>query len=203
MSDIKWGGVITSGTTSTASEVYSKGNEIYFNSAITFESINNLIKEVQNCISLIISNNTSNYSNNNEIELLLFIDSNGGCVSSAFKFIDFINIIKSKGKIKSLTTIITGKACSSGTLLALVGDKRYITKNAYCLLHELSAGIIGTYTMCSSYIHLLNFLHKRIVELYMTISGLSIEEIQKMLLKETWFTSEEYLALGLVDEIYV
>jgi ATP-dependent Clp protease, protease subunit len=188
-------------------ELYRSHNEIWFSHLINNETINKLIKLVYEVIH---DDKLSAYRENNDLEIILHIDSGGGIVSSAFKFIDFIQQLQ-KRNIK-LRTIINGKACSAATLIALAGNKKQITKHSYAMIHELSSVTWGNYTQMKSYQRHLDTIHEFIVQLYLQQNNIynkandeeqakHKDEIEKIMLKETWFTADEYKQKGFVDEI--
>lgn len=205
--DFIWGETNDDTKDIKAHELYRSHNEIWFSHSINNESINKLIKLVYEVIH---DDKLSAYRENNDLEIILHIDSAGGIVSSAFKFVDFIQQLQ-KRNIK-LRTIINGKACSSATLIALSGNKKQITKHSYAMIHELSSVTWGNYTQIRSYQRHLDTVHDFIVQAYLqnnNIYNKALEtdvqkykdEIEQMMLKETWFTSEEYKNKGFVDEI--
>ena len=142
-------------------DIYRTQNEIWFSFSVNNESINKVIKLMY---EIIHDEKLSAYRENNDLEIILHIDSGGGLVSSAFKFIDFVKQLQKKN-IK-LRTIINGKACSAATLMAIIGDKRQITKHSYAMIHELSSSTWGSFSQLKSYQKHLDSTHNQIVDLY-------------------------------------
>ena len=82
-----------------------------------------------------------NVSQNYSVEppkIYLHISSFGGSVFDALTAIDVITSCK-----VDVYTIIDGASASAGTLISVVGKKRYIRPNAYMLIHQLSSGCWG------------------------------------------------------------
>ena len=205
--DFIWGDCSDDSKDIKVHELYRSHNEIWFSHSVNNESINKLIKLVYEVIH---DDKLSAYRENNDLEVILHIDSGGGVVSSAFKFIDFIQQLQKKN-IK-LRTIINGKACSAATLIALAGNKKQITRHSYAMIHELSSVTWGNYTQIKSYQRHLDTIHNFIVQMYLQQNNVYNknseedidkikDEIEEIMQKETWFTSEEYKAKGFVDEI--
>jgi ATP-dependent protease ClpP protease subunit len=85
--------------------------------------------------------------------------------------------------------------------MSIVADKRFMTKNAHAMIHELSSGNQGKYTELRSYCKFLDQLHDKLVSIYCDKTKKSRDEIEKLLRNETWFTADEYLKYGFVEEI--
>ena len=85
--------------------------------------------------------------------------------------------------------------------MAICADKRYMTKYAHAMVHELASGNSGKYTEMGSYMKFLDKLHDKLVNIYIDKTNKEREEIEKIMRKETWFTAEEYKELGFIDEI--
>ncbi len=71
--------------------------------------------------------------------ITLIINSRGGEVSSALSIIDTM-----KGISTQINTMVLGSACSSAAIIALSGEKRYISKNSFLLFHNVSYYSAGT-----------------------------------------------------------
>ena len=82
--------------------------------------------------------NEFNQSEKKYDDIFLHIQSYGGNVHDALSSVD--TILNSEIPI---TTIIEGYAASAATLISIVGDYRYIFKNAYMLVHQLSSEFFG------------------------------------------------------------
>lgn len=179
-------------------------NEITFNGDINAKNINDLIKLIDDTIVSLKSKNTSSMSNKiDEIELILYIDSNGGYLKDTYKFHDYINIIKRIHKVK-LTTVGMGIIASAATLMHAIGDEKYITSNSEVMIHELYTGFSGKYTECKSYLKSMNDTHEKLIKIYMKSNKKNItrEKLEELLRAESWFTAEEYIELGFADSIY-
>jgi len=178
--------------------VYTIGNEIHFTANINKISIQEVIKQMT---SLIHDHKKKSDEEPEKLNIVYTVDSPGGSVTSILKFVDFINVAKKKYPFVEFTSIITGLTASAGTIMAIVADKRYITKNAHAMVHELSSGNQGKYTEFRSYCKFLDQLHDKLVNIYCEKTKKSKEEIEGIMKNETWFTAEEYLKYGFIDEI--
>ena len=177
-------------------EIYRFQNEIWFSTTVNTKTTNQLIKLMHEALH---DEKLSAYREQNNLELILHIDSYGGVGKDAFKFVDFVQQLKTK-KVK-LRTIINGCACSAGTIMALCGDQRQITQNSYAMIHELASITCGSYTQLKSYAKHLDDIHNQIVKFYHDQTGMEIEKIRELLLKETYYTAAEYHAAGFVHNV--
>jgi ATP-dependent protease ClpP protease subunit len=184
--------------------IITTNDEIYFTAEINTANINKLISSFNKVVQELKSKNTSimTTNNNKKININLYIDSPGGELIATFKFIDYINNVRKIYNIH-LTTIGIGMIASAGTLIFAVGDKKLVTENATCMIHELFAGNVGKYTELISGIKYLKDLYNKIINIYL-ISNTKInkEKLLDYLKSETWFTSSEYIEDGFADGLF-
>lgn len=178
--------------------VYSIGNEIHFTANINKISIQEIIRQMTN---LIHDHKKKSDEEPEKLNIVYTVDSPGGSVTSILKFVDFISLAKKKYPFVEFTSIITGLTASAGTIMAIVADKRFMTKNAHAMVHELSSGNQGKYTELRSYCRFLDQLHEKLVTIYCDKTKKTRDEIEQLLRNETWFSADEYLKYGFVEEI--
>lgn len=178
--------------------IYAIGKEIHFTGNINSSSIEKIIK----LITKIIYEHESKHKNEKKkLDITIVIDSGGGSVVAILKYVDYIKLSKKKHPNVTYISIINGLAASAATIMAVCADKRLITRNAFTMVHELSTGHSNSYTKFMSYSEHLKTMHNILVDIYMTVSKKSREEMEKLLNTETWYDAEGYKAIGLVDEI--
>jgi ATP-dependent protease ClpP protease subunit len=197
--NISWGGILSE---NNKADVRHHNNEVFFYSTINSESINLLINAINSVLEKQIEKQKSLLNeDNNCCKVILYIDSAGGTIKDCFKFIDYINILKKNNKIH-LTTVCTGCVASAATLIALIGDIRYITELSTYMIHELSCASVGHYTHVASQMKFINSLHENIINLYQKyIPELSREVISSLLLAETWLSALECEKMGIAKII--
>lgn len=176
--------------------IYSCGREIHFTCGIDQFSIELLIREFTKIIS-----DEEDSLVNDTVEIKYIVDSPGGCVSSILKFVDYVAMIKKKYPNLTLTSIATGQIASAGTIMCIIADRRLMTRNAMAMIHELSSGRSGSYSHLQSYSDHLTNLHDALTNIYVERSGNSKKHVEGLLMKETWYTTNEYLNSGFVDEV--
>jgi len=165
--------------------IFSIGKEVHFTSEINKFSIELIIKEFTKMIN-------KYKDEDGNIEIRYIVDSPGGCVTSILKFVDYIDTVRTKYPNITFTSIATGLVASAGTIMCIIADKRLITKNAHAMIHELNAGNSGKYTQLVSHTNFLNGLHKTLRDIYIDRTKKDSNEIELLLMKETWFNAEEY-----------
>lgn len=128
--------------------------------------------------------------------IMLYITSNGGLLHQVFSAIDTI-----RGLRVPVHTVCKGMVASAGTLLSLAGKKRFMTKNAYMLIHELRSGHYGKYTHLSESYENSKQMMEHIREYYLTNTKLTVEDLDSQLPKDLYWTPAKCLEKGLIDEI--
>ena len=151
---------------------------------------------------------SENKSEKKPFTIRYIINTYGGCLNSTFGFVGFINSQRDKYKNIRFESVIIGSACSAGTVLAIIADHRKMDRFAKGMIHELSAGTgVASFTHLSSRLKNYQDDHDNVIEIYVENTGRDINnsdhitEIEKLLNRETYMTSDEYLELGFIDEI--
>jgi ATP-dependent Clp protease protease subunit len=131
-------------------------------------------------------------------ELLLMICSEGGDLSSAFALIDVMN--SSSIPIK---TVGLGQIASAGLCIFIAGTpgRRILTPNTSILSHQFSWGSSGKVHELFATVKEFELTQQRMIELYKTCTGLSLEEIQRVLLppQDVYLSAHEALTHGICD----
>ena len=169
-------------------------NSIFFYSDVNTESALNLRIKLKKLIDkhLIFSIQ----HDCDPIPIKLHINSPGGEVHHAIAIIDTI-----KTSQVPIHTIIEGEAASAATLISVVGDKRYIHKNAHMLIHQISSGFWGKMMEFEDELKNLKKYTKKLVKIYKNHTTLTEEELKLIMKKDLLWDSKVCLNNGLVDEI--
>ena len=126
----------------------------------------------------------------------IFINSDGGSVDTVLHIIDMIHLSKTP-----IYTIGMGRVYSAGGLLLMAGHKRYVFPHTSCLIHDGSAGAIGSIGKMLDNLEFTKELEKRMKE-YILSSTRITEEVYDQNYRRDWFLfSEEMIVLGIADEI--
>ena len=169
-------------------------NILYFYAEVYRDNILKLNKE------LAILNNQILYhsiiTKNEPAEIFLNIQSYGGSIFSGLSAMDMI----SDSRIK-VNTIVDGCAASAATLMSVVGSRRYIKKHSYILIHQLSSIFWGNYEQLKDDMENSNKFMGMIKDIYKEHTKIPMKKLNEILKHDLWFTAEEALSYGLVDEI--
>lgn len=170
-------------------------NHIYFNNDITSDSafnLNNELRSTENKIKI--------FSATYNIPLqpiYLHLTTDGGLIYSAFSVIDCI-----KSLSVPVHTIIDGFVASAGTLISLAGEKRYMNKNSYMLIHELRGGVWGKMSEIEDEFKNIKRVMKHLIGIYLDNTKLKKNELEKILKKDIIWDLNECIKYGLVHEEY-
>jgi len=189
--DLIWG---KASSVQGSSSVLSVNNRIYYYVGVTHSSILDLTEQIQ-----IVTKKMKVLGIENEVDpppVILHIGSYGGSVFAGFAGMDMI-----KSNSIPIHTIIDGAAASAATLLSVVGYKRSIRKNAYMLIHQLSAGMYGKFEELKDAVENYNKLMTTIKQTYIDHARIPKDQLDEILKHDFWLTATESLKFGLVDEI--
>lgn len=129
-------------------------------------------------------------------EIDVVINSNGGDV---FQGIAIGNLLKeNKAKINM---IINGIAASAASIIAMAGDTIQIYSNAQLMIHRASTFDGGNVDDFRRIADQLDSIDKSVKASYMNRFNGSVDELQELLVAETFMDAETALSKGLVDEI--
>jgi ATP-dependent Clp endopeptidase proteolytic subunit ClpP len=170
-------------------------NHIYFHSEVDRESIFELIMLIKEAEEESVL--TSFKLNIEEVPIYLHINSFGGSIFAAFGAIDVIKACR-----VPVHTIIEGSTASAGTLISIVGKKRYVRPTAYMLIHQLSSGCWGKMSEIEDEYKNLTELMEKIKELYKEHANIPKKELTELLKHDLWLNSEKCIKYGLADEIW-
>jgi ATP-dependent Clp endopeptidase proteolytic subunit ClpP len=101
----------------------------------------------------------------------------------------------------NVTVYVDGLAASAASFIAMAGDTIKIARNAQMMIHDASGLCIGNASDMREMADLLGKLSDNIADMYLQQAGGTVEAWRQAMLAETWFSADEALAAGLVDEI--
>jgi len=176
-------------------KITKEHNHIYFHAEVDrgaiFEMITLIRKaEIEN---IVLAHNMCTES----IPIYLHISSYGGSVFDALTAIDVIIGCK-----VPIHTIIEGATASAGTLMSVVGAKRYIRPNAHMLIHQLSAGSWGKMNELEDEHENNTLLMNKILDIYKKHADIPKKQLNEILKHDLWWESDKCMKYGLVDELW-
>jgi ATP-dependent protease ClpP protease subunit len=167
------------------------GNKIYFYSGVKTSSILDLNKGLAELSGKLLSE-----YGDDAPPIKLHINSLGGYLYDAFAGIDAINRC-----VIPVHTVIEGVAASAATLMSVHGAKRFITKNSYMLIHQLSSCFWGKFEDFKDEMENNELFMTRIREIYRSLSEVPEDKINEILKHDLWWDAKKCLEYKLVDEI--
>lgn len=128
----------------------------------------------------------------------LYINTYGGDCYDGFGLIATIQNSKTP-----IHTYVHGYAMSMGLLIAAVGHKRFASKLATYMYHQISGGAIGALEWMKQEVKETQRLMDLYDDVLLTVSNIRKDDLQQIQerQKEWFITSDEAKKLGIVDEI--
>lgn len=124
------------------------------------------------------------------------INSPGGYIYPASEI--YTALMQHKGNVN---ITITGRAASAASVIAMAGTHVKMSPTAQMMIHNVSASASGDYRDFEHCAEQLKKSNDTLANAYMLKTGKTKEEILKLMDYETWFTPDEALENGFVDEI--
>ncbi len=170
-------------------------NEIYFYDDVTRQSIYNLNRQI-NETSKLLGSLQNQYNLINDPRIKLYVSSDGGDVFPSLSSLDRI-----KNNKIPIDTYVEGLVASAATLISVVGHRRYMSKNAFVLIHEVRSEFWGNFTEFQDENKNMNLLMKCIKKIYFEHTKLKEDELDDILKHDVYLDANEALKYGIVDEI--
>jgi ATP-dependent protease ClpP protease subunit len=170
-------------------------NHIYFYTEVNRESVQEFSEFLRETEMYCL--NIRREMNIKKVPIYLHINSDGGCIFSAFNAIDYMNSCT-----VPIYTIIEGSAASAATIISIFGHKRYIRPNAHMLIHQLSSGCWGKMTQIEDNYVNCKGLMARIKKIYEENTNITKSELKKILKRDLWLNSDECIENGLADKLW-
>jgi len=127
--------------------------------------------------------------------LLVEINSPGGNVWDGLSIYNQL-----RGRRAPVTTRVVGIAASIASIIALAGDKVEMAEAALMMIHDPSGMASGTSEDMRKMADALDQHAEVLVGVYAKKTGKPPEAIRAAMKAETWFTTQEAIAFGLVDK---
>jgi ATP-dependent Clp protease protease subunit len=126
----------------------------------------------------------------------LHIQSTGGALMPAFYITDLIKIIDTP-----IHTYVDGYCASAASLIAVAGDKRFMTNHSAILIHQLSAATSGKFQEIQAEVSNLALFMTQVRELYTQYTNIDKKTLELLLNTDKWLDSKTCLQFSLVDYI--
>ena len=131
-------------------------------------------------------------------DISLYINSPGGSVSAGLAIYDTMRLIPN-----DVSTLAMGLAASMGQFLLSAGTpgKRFALPHARVLMHQGSAGIGGSAVDIEIQAENLEHTKNVFIGLVAEHTGQPVEKVERDAWRDRWFTAEEALDYGFVDQV--
>ena len=133
-------------------------------------------------------------------DIWMYINSPGGSVTAGMAIYDTMQFVGC-----DVATVCLGLAASMGQFLlcAGTGGKRYTLPNARIMMHQPSAGLRGQAADIAIQAEQLTYTKRRMAELIALHTGQQVEQITADSERDRWFTAEQALEYGMIDNVIV
>lgn len=127
-------------------------------------------------------------------DITVWINSPGGdCVAAA----QIYNMLKDyPGKV---TVKIDGIAASAASVIAMAGDKTYVSPVSMLMIHNPSTIAMGDHAEMQKAIEMLDEVKESIINAYVLKTGLSRARLSHLMDAETWMNANTSIELGFAD----
>lgn len=129
-------------------------------------------------------------------EVIFLINSGGGSVFDGYEIFNLIKAYADK-----TTSKIVGMAASAASFIAMAADKVQASALSQIMIHRAANGNQGNAPSHHTNANFLEQVDNTIVKAYTMRNQKTDEEMIALMDKTTWFTAEQALEIGIVDEI--
>ena len=129
-------------------------------------------------------------------DITVFINSPGGDCFAASRIYTMLKEYEGKVTVK-----IDGIAASAASVIAMAGDKIFMSPTAMLMIHNPSTIVWGEVLDMKRGIEVLSEVKESIINAYELKTGLPRNKVSHMMDKETWMSAGKALELGFCDEV--
>jgi len=169
-------------------------NKIYYYAGVNRDSAAELNKKIGE-----LESKSFTLANNLDIDpptLKILINSGGGSVTAGISSMD--TILRCKVPVH---TYVDGFCASAATFLSVVGEKRFMSRNSYMLIHQLSSTLWGKYSEIEDEKKNLDLMMETIKSVYKEYTKVPMRKLDEILKHDLLWDAKTCLKYGLVDEV--
>jgi len=170
-------------------------NHIYFYNDVTQDSCHDLTRKIND-----LNKELLKYSIEYDCpppSIFLHINSLGGDLLSAFGVVDTIQTSR-----VPIISIIEGQAASAATIISMSCHKRFMTKNSFMLIHQLSTGCYGKFEELKDDFENDTTFMETLYSLYQEHTTMNLKKIKDSLKHDLWWNVDKCIENGLVDAVW-
>lgn len=133
-----------------------------------------------------------------EKDIFLYINSPGGSITAGMAIYDTMQYVPN-----DIVTVGIGMCASMGQFLLSSGakGKRYATPNTRVLLHQPHGGFGGTASDIQTQAELIMSMKRQLASITARQTGKTVEQVMLDGDRDRWFTAQEALEYGFIDQI--
>lgn len=185
---------IKSTTNNNEKHITVQDNKIYYYSNVNRNSCSELNKKIGELEGKYLGTASSLGIEPPTIKLM--INSGGGSVVSGIASMD--TILRTQVPIH---TYVDGFAASAATFLSVVGNYRFMSRNSYMLIHQLSTTFWGTYANFEDEKKNLDLMMTTIKNVYKKYTKVPVKKLNEILKHDLLWDANTCKEYGLIDEI--
>ncbi|SDX65006.1 head maturation protease, ClpP-related [Salimicrobium album] len=129
-----------------------------------------------------------------DMDIHIKLNSGGG---DAFEGIEIYNYLKNHPS--HVTIEVTALAASAASIISMGADDIVMNTGTSMMIHQASTIAWGDKTDLNKAINALETIDGSLVDIYEEQTGLSKEELDDLLVKESWFTADEAVEKGFAN----
>ena len=169
-------------------------NKIYYYASVNRESAVELNKKVSELESKSLTMSKTLDIDAPPIKVL--INSGGGSITAGISSMD--TILRCKVPVE---TYVDGFCASAATFISVVGGRRFMSRNSYMLIHQLSSSLWGKYSEIEDEKKNLDLMMETIKNVYKEYTKVPMRKVDGILKHDLLWDAKTCLKYGLIDEI--
>jgi len=169
-------------------------NKIYYYANVNRESAVELNKKIGE-----LESKSLTLANNLDIDpptLKILINSGGGSITAGISSMD--TILRCKVPVE---TYVDGFSASAATFISVVGEKRFMSRNSYMLIHQLSSSLWGKYSEIEDEKKNLDLMMETIKNVYKEYTKVPMKKLDEILKHDLLWDANTCLKYRLIDEV--
>ena len=169
-------------------------NKIYYYAGVNRDSASELNKKLGE-----LESKSLTLGHNLDIDppiLKILINSGGGSITAGISSMD--TILRCKVPVH---TYVDGFCASAATFISVVGSYRFMSRNSYMLIHQLSSSLWGKYSEIEDEKKNLDLMMETIKSVYKEYTKVPMRKLDEILKHDLLWDAKMCLKYGLVDEV--
>jgi len=169
----------------SSEEFFVKSREIFLHEEVKHETMVRVIKEIKYLNSL------------NSKPITLWLNTPGGSCTNGMALVNII-----RASVAPIITVINMEVASMGSHISVAGDVRKMVHNGLWMAHDAKGGTNGDYFgKTFDRVIGLKKLYEILEDNYRANTKLTEKELEKAQSGELWYSAEDCLKKGIIDEI--